>query len=26
VTPLPVDLTRHSALEGVREWLGEPAP
>ena len=26
VTPLQVDLTRHSALEGVREWLSGPAP
>jgi len=24
VTPLQVDLTRHGALEGVREWLKEP--
>jgi 5'-nucleotidase len=26
VTPLQVDLTRHSALEDVRAWLREPAP
>ena len=26
VTPLQVDLTRHSALEGLREWLSGPAP
>ena len=25
VTPLQVDLTRHAALESVREWLREPA-
>ena len=25
VTPLQIDLTRHAALESVREWLREPA-
>jgi hypothetical protein len=24
VTPLQVDLTRHAALESLREWLREP--
>jgi 5'-nucleotidase len=24
VTPLQVDLTRHAALESVREWLADP--
>lgn len=26
VTPLQVDLTRHAALDGLRDWLREPAP
>ena len=26
VTPLQVDLTRHAALEDLRQWLREPAP
>jgi len=26
VTPLQVDLTRHAALDSVREWLKDPAP
>ena len=25
ITPLQVDLTRHSALDSLREWLREPA-
>ncbi|MGQ0385049.1 MAG: 5'/3'-nucleotidase SurE [Gammaproteobacteria bacterium] len=26
VTPLQVDLTRHAALEELRDWLADPAP
>jgi 5'-nucleotidase len=26
VTPLQVDLTRHAALDSLRDWFREPAP